>query len=398
MKKILQLSTYPIYNPLHGGQIRVSQIRKFFEKKGCKVKSLSLSESSHESYTDDDYLLNDYELQKLVQIPFCTDYATSLICTKGKYYQFLKNKILDFNPDIILVEQAWLYPVIKKLRLKNILSSNVLIVYSSHNIEYKTKKLLLNSHNFSDKKIHNIINSIYLLEKELCINSDVVITCTSTDSTEFVTMGAKKTIVAHNGVSVRKTNDTQIQNIKNILQSRKYILFVGSAYPPNGQGFWKMLGDSMAFLPPDTIILVAGGISKIIENYMPENAKLYSYVSMDRIKRLGFVSEELLGVLVQNADIIILPITIGGGSNLKTAEAIASGRPVVATETACRGFNFIHKLSNFKVANNKKEFINEIMNFLTNTHDIIFSEQEKKERQSVFWENCLEPIKILLNN
>lgn len=398
MKKILQLSTYPIKNPLHGGQIRVSQIRKYFEQNNCIVKSLSLSEMSHGDYTEDDMLLNDYELSSLVSVYFCTDYATSLISVKGKYFEFLKKNILAFDPDVIMVEQVWLWPAVKRLIEEKHLKSDIKIVYSSHNIEYKTKKSLLDSHGIHGNNVGEVIEGIRKLEIDICKASEIVVCCTQIDADEFTNMGTKNTIIANNGVAKRNTDQKQLQNIKDILWGRKYILFVGSAYPPNAQGFWDMMGKSMAFLPPDVVIVVAGGVSKIIENYMPESAKLYSYVSMDRIKRLGFVSEELLGTLVENASVIILPITVGGGSNLKTAEAIASGRPVVATETACRGFDFVDKLSNFFVAKDDTEFISSITNFLNFELKNVFSEEEKDLRKSVYWENCIQPLNLLLSN
>lgn len=396
MKKILQLSTYPIKNPLHGGQIRVSQIRKYFEQNNCIVKSLSLSEMSHGDYTEDDMLLNDYELSSLVSVYFCTDYATSLISIKGKYFEFLKKNILAFEPDIIMVEQVWLWPAVKKLLEEQQLKNNIKIIYSSHNIEYKTKKSLLDSHDISGMDVDKVIEGIKELELDMCKKSDTVICCTQIDADEFTTMGAESTIVCNNGVSKRVINQETLKYIDDVLWGRKYALFVGSAYPPNAIGFWEMIGESLAFLPPDTVVLAAGGVSKILENYMPKDAELYSYVSMDRIKKLGFVSEELLAGLVEKASVILLPITVGGGSNLKTAEAIASGRPVVATDTACRGFNFVEGLSNFKITNNKNIFLNNVSKFLTSENLYNFSEEEIRQRESVYWENTLVNLKTLI--
>lgn len=201
MKKILQLSTYPIKNPLHGGQIRVSQIRKFFEQNNYIVKSLSLSEMSHLDYSEDDMILNADELNSLVTVDFCTDYATSLISVKDKYFEFLKKNILDFNPDIILLEQPWLYPAIKKMLDEKYLKSDIKIIYSSQNIEYKTKKSLLESHFQTGKNVDEVINAIKKLEYDLCQISSAVICCTQIDADEFINMGAKTTIVCNNGVS-----------------------------------------------------------------------------------------------------------------------------------------------------------------------------------------------------
>ncbi len=396
MKKVLQLSTYPIKNPLHGGQIRVSQIRKYFEQNNCVVRSLSLSELSHGAYTEDDMLVNDYDLNSLVSVYFCTDYATSLISVQGKYFEFLKKNILAFAPDVIMVEQVWLWPAIKRMLDEGHLKSDVKIVYSSQNIEYKTKKSLLESHDIRGKNVDEVIDGIRQLEFDMCEASDVVVCCTQIDADEFISMGAKSTIVCNNGVAKRVVNPEELKHIDDVLCGRKYALFVGSAYPPNAIGFWEMMGESLAYLPPDSVVLAAGGVSKILENYMPENAKLYSYVSMDRIKKLGFVSEELLAALVEKASVILLPITVGGGSNLKTAEAIASCRPVVATTTACRGFDMIENLSDFIVTNNQDEYVKSVCEFMKNVDMNIVNDDEKLARESVYWENTLIDLQVLL--
>lgn len=398
MKRILQLSTYPISNPLHGGQIRVSEIRKFFENNGCDVLSLSLSEMSHQGYTDNDYLLSDSALNEKCSVIFCSDYATALLSKEGKYYDFIKNKTKDFNPDIIMLEQVWLWPAVKRMINEKLLKEDIKIVYSSQNIEYKTKESLLDSHNINGLDVENVIKSIKELEIELSISSDYVVTCTQIDAKEFKEMGAKNTIICNNGVREREINEEELKLVDDILWGRKFVLFVGSAYPPNALGFWKMMGKSIAWLPPDTVILAAGGVSKILENYIPEDAKLYDYVNMDRIKKLGFVSEELLAALVAKAAVIILPITVGGGSNLKTAEAIASNRPVVATTRACRGFDFVNQLSNFLITDNQEEYIKGISIFLNdcNLHPINIS--EKLLRESVYWEITLKSLEIIVNN
>ena len=397
MKKILQLSTYPIGKPLHGGQIRVSQIRKFFEDKGHEVKSLSLSEMSHGYYSSDDFLLNNSELQDIVKIPFCSDYATSVLSTKGQAYNFLKKNISSFSPNIILIEQCWLWSAIKKLKSEGVIKESVKIFYSSQNIEYKTKRLLLEHHNVDNREIEYIVEKIYQLEKDISQNSNGVISCTNIDASEFEKLGAKKSIVCNNGVSSRTINNKVSIKLLNDLDGLKYALFVGSAYPPNAIGFWDMMGDSLAWLSPEYVILAVGGVSKILESYQPKEIERYQYINTDRIKKVGFVSDKLLASLIDNASVILLPITIGGGSNLKTAEAIASLKPVVATRTACRGFDFTETLSHFTIAKNKDEFIEATKKFIYSQNRIEISQKEKDIRSSVYWKNTLLNLNLILD-
>jgi len=398
MKKVLQLSLYPIVKPLHGGQIRVSQIRKFFEGKNCIVKSLSVTVMSHEHYSDDDYLVSDYDIYEKLPVSFCDDYAISLMCDEGKIFRFLHNKILDFDPDLILVEQAWLWPAVKKVKQNGELKPSVKILYSSHNTEYKTKKFLFDEHDMNDEQAETVIKGIYNLEKELCFESDITIACTISDIQECKELGSTETILAPNGVAKRPIDAEVSKSIQDSICGYKFVLFIGSAYPPNAAGFWKLLGTSLAWLPPEHVIFVVGGVSKIIDVYKPDNSELFNHVAYERIKKIGQVSEEILASLIDTASVIIMPITIGGGSNLKTAEAIASGKPVVATTKACRGFDFIDKLSNFYVADDSAVFINHIQNILSdkNITNTMFSEEEQKLRKQVYWENTLISLEKLL--
>ena len=398
MKNVLQLSTYPINNPLHGGQIRVHEIRKFFEGHGLDVTSLSLTEKSHESYTNDDFCIDQEIIHRTIDIPFCADYATALLSTQKEYFNFIKKALIALRPEIIFLEQPWLFPAIKKFIQEDDSSYSPCIVYSSQNIEYQTKKDILSSHGVGGQNVDAVIDGIYQLEKELCDSADFVITVSKSDSDVFQQMGAKNILLCPNGVTHRLVTKLFETDLKNALNGRKYSLFVGSAYPPNVQGFWKLFGDSLAFLPPEHIIIVAGGASKILEAYMPQSAKLYANVNMSRLKLFGYISEDLLAALIDMASSIILPIDIGGGSNLKTAEAIASMHPVAATSKACRGFDFAENLSNFVITDDTTEFKRAVFKFFQDDYKMdVIIDNEKALRESVYWENTLASLVQLIS-
>lgn len=390
--KILQLSTYPIVNPLHGGQIRVSQIRKYLEAKGHHVKSISLSETSHGFYSKDDFLMSEQELTKSVKTPLCTDYATAVLSSEGKPFEFLQKHIHSFMPDVIFLEQPWLWPAIKKMIANHELPSHIRIIYSSQNVEYQTKKKLLESHKIPNPQIDDTLEYIFQLEQDVCIHAHSVIACTKEDAFSFQALGARDSIVCNNGIAPKANDEAISKKLLEDLNGRKYALFVGSAYPPNALGFWEMLGHSLAWLPPEYIIIVAGGVSTLLESYMPKEAKLFAHVSLDRLKRVGLVTEELLSALISNASVILLPITVGGGSNLKTAEAIASLRPVVATTTACRGFESAKHLSDFYITDNQKEFCHATLSYLCNLSQVALTKEEMLVRKSVYWEETLKEV------
>ena len=93
---------------------------------------------------------------------------------------------------------------------------------------------------------------------------------------------------------------------------------------------------SLAFLSPDQRILVVGGICRILRD--DARCQRWDGVNASRLDLAGFQPENTLGTLLHLATCIILPITQGGGSNIKTAEAIFSGKPIVGTSKSFRGY------------------------------------------------------------
>ena len=51
---------------------------------------------------------------------------------------------------------------------------------------------------------------------------------------------------------------------------------------------------------------------------------------------------------------MLLPITYGGGSNLKTAEALLTGHPIIATAKAFRGCEVFTDMPGMIIAGNRR--------------------------------------------
>jgi hypothetical protein len=197
-------------------------------------------------------------------------------------------------------------------------------------------------------------------------------------------------ILAKNGTCKLNPDLNLVEKIKNSLLNLKMIFFVGSSYPPNAIGFWEMLGN-LAFLPNDTIIAVAGGVCDILYSYMPKKYELFEYHIKRKILLLGKIDNKTLDSYIKASDLIILPITSGGGSNLKTAQAITSGKKIVATEFAIRGYEEYKTLNHLKIAKTKEEFAKFINNSL----------QEKilvEPINELLWENTLKSLRKIFDN
>jgi hypothetical protein len=87
----------------------------------------------------------------------------------------------------------------------------------------------------------------------------------------------------------------------------------------------------------------------------------------------------------------MLPITTGGGSNLKAAEAILSGRKIVATQYAFRGYEEYLELPNIYLADAEPEFKKSLLQAI-NSKYIERTPEQVELAEHVKWEYCLQPI------
>jgi glycosyltransferase involved in cell wall biosynthesis len=92
----------------------------------------------------------------------------------------------------------------------------------------------------------------------------------------------------------------------------------------------------LGFLPPDRKIVVVGSVAAPL--LADERFRRWEGINRSRIRFTGVIPGADLAALLALAQVIILPITAGGGSNVKTAEALHAGRHVVGTALAFRGF------------------------------------------------------------
>lgn len=119
--------------------------------------------------------------------------------------------------------------------------------------------------------------------------------------------------------------------------SRPEILYVGSfRHLPNVLGFERLCGEIMpevwATMPGATLRVVAG----------PNHARFRQMLRQrpappvdERVEVLGFVED--LRLLYARAAVVVVPLVVSSGTNIKVLEAMACGKPIVSTPIGCAG-------------------------------------------------------------
>lgn len=346
MMRVLQLTTYPLKSPRHGGQLRCAAIRECYRAIGIEVETVAVMR-------EDFYRPSERERHDIV-LPAGSPHWDSAcmrladlqtgLCLAGEEpaYAAFAAFIDDFRPDLIQLEQPWLYPAVKRWLGERQFAEGrrPRLVYSSQNVEWKLKRDELAGEGQAPAEVARRVAEVKALEQEVAAAADLLVACTAEELEEMrgwpATNARRRQVVAHNAIAPYATDPAHLRAWQKRIGLKCWPLFVGSAHPPNASGFWDMLAPSLAFLRPEERIVVAGGVGHLLRQHRTFHA--WSGINEPRLAIAGEVSREDLSALLLGASVIVLPITTGGGSNLKTAEAIYSGRPVLATPHALRGY------------------------------------------------------------
>ncbi|MEK7599573.1 MAG: hypothetical protein AAB462_00870 [Patescibacteria group bacterium] len=394
-KRVLVVSTYPIKDPKHGGQKRLNAIFQQYKENFKSAKFAAVFyKGFYSTYGPNDIHISLQTESKIQRSPYTSD----IICGEAIYNDARVRKkftklLLAYKPDIIHIEQPYPYAGLKPL-LQD-LGMRPKIIFGSQNIEAPMKREILEGVGVDKKDIREAERTIFNLESELSRKSDLVIACTDGDMTAHKKMGAKRVVLAQNGIAPIQYSAQSLRYWQRRFKKKhiaRNVLFVGSAHPPNWTGFFDMIGKGLGFVPHDTRIVIAGSICDYFDQNIKENSlNIEDATFWLRAFSAGRLSEDRLGALIELADVIVLPITEGGGSNLKTAEAIIANKKVVATTHALRSYEWFEDFPNVWVASTQAEFQKGIIQAL-NTPYVKRSSEQNRLAERVEWRHRLSDM------
>lgn len=379
---ILILSTYPEDSPLNGGQSRVSKIKEYYINQNCNVGIIGINASREYKKSLNFIPIPDKEILKKRSKNFesITDYLIGELSVSNKDLRKKLFEKITFVPDLIQCEHPWFFKFSQYIKKEYFHDAK--LIYSSHNNEHKLKASLL-----QEKIDKPLLNKIKNIEINAIKKADYIITV-SKDNKNFIKKYNKKNIIlAPNGASLFS------QNKKLSFTLRKYCLFFGSEYKPNIEGFFKMFEGPFGSLNADQDLVIAGNVSYAIakDKRFTMNPNL-----VNRVKILGRLSRLELSKLIENSHCIVIPITDGDGTSLKTAEALVSENYVISTKEGMRGFNeFCNRKSGVYLANDAISFKKNIYEIMK-LKRLKLTLNEKIKRRKLYWEYCLTPLKKIL--
>ena len=347
--RILVLGSYPATNPRHGGQIRLAQIVAAYRAQGLDVQ-LATFFPSNAFYMaaplgSADVALPTPGLQawRGHAAPFIEDLASGeLVAHDDKRMEALERHAGRCR--LVHVEQPWLWPVVQRLRERGNVG-DFRVVYGSQNIEHKLKRAIFRQYDVREGQF--LLDAIEALERDCASRADLVAAVTEEDAAVLRAWTASPVVVAPNGIEPWRSEPQQLDRWRARLGSEPFALYVASAHPPNVVGFAESFGECLAALSPVQKVVLAGTVAEHI--VASPWYRGWAQLNDRRVVSVGPVSDEELSALRDLAHTFILPMTSGEGSNLKSAEALYSGRWVVATPHAMRGFERFRDVARIRV-------------------------------------------------
>lgn len=398
MKKIMVVSTYPVKNTQHGGQKRLSAIVDAYREVGHTVVPVGVFDGGiYRDHSKYDIELSSEATREARSHPWTSD----ILCGEAVYSdpevkREMIKRLRSVKPDVLHFEQPFMYLGLKPLLRE--LGMSPKIIFGSQNIEGPMKREILEGQFVPQGDVEKAVATIDKIENELARDADIVVACTKSDADVYTKAGvdSSKIVIAHNGIhpAISSVSDVAYwQSIFSKEDIHNKILFIASAHPPSITGFEDMIGKGMGFLGSHDRIMVAGSVSDYFQDIFKDtNLDIGDATMWLRMYPCGRLSESRLGSLISLADVIVLPITEGGGSNLKTAEALLSNKKVVTTAHALRSFEWAKDLPNVWVADSADAFRAAIIEALA-TDFVPRSREQQSLVDKVTWENQLSDFR-----
>lgn len=204
-------------------------------------------------------------------------------------------------------------------------------VYSAHNVEQ--------DFHAADRDRYLLRKSagrrIARLERSAVRDSDLVLTCSAADAERLREIyGAPRlSTVVPNGFDAAALGGADGARERSraalgLEPGDRAIVFVGGDASHNREAVEFLIRRALPGLGERDRLLVAGRCLRAGAARDP------------RVRRLGFVAD--LGALLAAADVAVNPVAFGSGSNVKLAEYLAAGLPVLTTPIGLRGFGDRH--------------------------------------------------------
>jgi hypothetical protein len=346
---ILQVSHYPIANAITGGQRRIRNLQILLRKSGFNVRHIAVC-PRRSDLSKRDLALSPLLHEWVFQVPYDFEMRIShAIELDNSFFADVRARLRRAKPSIVWLEHPFLWPVISKCFAK------LPVVYSAHNIEWEMKRQTLKASSIFDL---SCLESLRATEEDLARRASLVVCCCNDDRKYFASIN-KSCLTISNGSDppiVRNPEAAwrELEARARGVFAEPTFTFVSSEHEPNWAGFVDLVVEPLRRHPPtrSMTILLIGNICRFWEPQKQTHGQMGI-----KVVALPNASEDAKNLALLNSTAVLLPIIQGGGTNLKTAEALLSQSPIIGTRVAFRGFERYVEHAQVFIADSPIEFL-----------------------------------------
>jgi len=280
-------------------------------------------------------LLLGFLLRQIFRVPVFS-LTSSLIPPFYGFNKIVRKIIKNDRINIIQCENIYTFPQIAKCDL------SIPIIVSALDVLYDRYRQAL-----ENMRVLKCMREVFLkwlqhMEIKSIKQSSVCVCVSDEDRNRFIKMGVneKKLIVIHNGVDCDSiapmSEDVSILKQLGLSKNDRILFFGGSGQLQNIRAVHDIIERIIPGIIKDFSnikIIFTGGISE----YIADNKLNELYPK--NIINVGYVENPRNYYSL--VDIVILPITIGSGTKLKVAEALAAGKAIISTNMGVVGYDVI---------------------------------------------------------
>ena len=344
-RRIVELSTYPLYPARAGGQIRGLHLAKSLsEFPSTEVEVVSLTTRPDRAgtrqlgphLTETCILLDDHHLEREAQLRLVTapvaitDIAAGLMWSGIESLSEHLGRSLQTSSGVVLV-QPYLIDLVEQL------GHGQPIVCDEHNDELLLKRDIIPMNTAG----RWLLGKVDQLERRAVESAALVTTTTEAD---LLSLEARYSLPADRAVVPNGVDTSEIEFVTGGDRRRRRLalrqelgraaeevlptaLFVGSGHRPNIEAGKHVL--QLALQLPNVHFVLAGAHSE----------SLRVGRRLRNVSLLGSISEDYLNLLLAGCDLALNPMDGGSGSNLKLLSYLTAGLPVVSTPVGSRGID-----------------------------------------------------------
>lgn len=276
----------------------------------------------------------------------------------------------------IVLEQPFLVDLVERV----LQTLTLPVIYSSQNIEFRLRRDL---EPFQPSRTRRQRwSEVREVEARAAAMATSITAICPTDQHALRDEFGCESVLVPNGSSITDFRDTRGE--------RSDFVFAGSAYWPNTDGLARIATPSLAFLPPGRTIHLIGSVGK--QALETDAIRRRSPVNRPRLIVHGFLPVADMAARLRATSCVIVPVFLGEGSNLKSADALASGAPVIMTRRATAGYEDVLELdsSGVTVVDTAREFREAMLTSIEATPP--FDGVGARRADSLTWTARLQPL------